>query len=149
MGAEFTVNNPNTLLMNQMGFINPASIAWEAVPFSFVVDWFANVGQVLNSATDFVGLSMKNPFTTKFQHIVQDVVAAGTYPVYYNYPHVHSVLEWITLYIAKYESVYVTRTTSITGPVLALKPFKGFSPIRGLTAASLLVQTLKDGGKIR
>lgn len=31
------------------GFGNPLAIAWELVPFSFVVDWWVNIGEVLQS----------------------------------------------------------------------------------------------------
>lgn len=37
----------NTL--DELGFKDPASLAWELLPLSFVVDWFVNVGQVLES----------------------------------------------------------------------------------------------------
>lgn len=31
-----------------LGLTNPADLAWELLPFSFVVDWFANVGDCFN-----------------------------------------------------------------------------------------------------
>lgn len=52
------VTNPNLHLASKMGLINPLSIAWELAPFSFVIDWFTNVGQILDSVTDFVGLDI-------------------------------------------------------------------------------------------
>lgn len=61
MRSEVRVTNPNLFLAKQLGLINPASIAWEAVPFSFVVDWFANVGQVLSAITDLYGVTLVNP----------------------------------------------------------------------------------------
>lgn len=53
--VEMKVINPNLALATSMGLTNPAAIAWELVPFSFVVDWFTNVGQILESYTDFLG----------------------------------------------------------------------------------------------
>jgi hypothetical protein len=38
---------PRTLL--ELGFSNPALLAWELTPFSFVVDWFIPIGNALNS----------------------------------------------------------------------------------------------------
>jgi len=32
------------------GSLNPMSIGWEILPYSFVVDWFLNVGQFLRNA---------------------------------------------------------------------------------------------------
>lgn len=39
----------------QLGLSNPLSVAWELVPFSFVADWFANVGDVLEGLSSFDG----------------------------------------------------------------------------------------------
>lgn len=51
-------------LVNDMGLINPLSITWELVPFSFVVDWFYPVGSYLNSLTDLLGYDIQNPYRT-------------------------------------------------------------------------------------
>lgn len=42
---------PSTL--NELGFTDPYSLAWELLPLSFVTDWFVNVGQVLQSLHEF------------------------------------------------------------------------------------------------
>lgn len=141
MSAELWVSNPNALLMNQMGFINPASIVWEAIPFSFVVDWFSNVGQVLSSYTDLVGLSMKNARTTSIQTLTRSETNDGWYNVWDPISKKY-VYKYVLLSTAGFKSFYMDRAASITGPTLAIKPFKGFSAVRGLTAASLLVQFL-------
>jgi len=41
----------------QVGMINPLSIAWELVPFSFVVDWFVPVGNFLEALTAPIGVN--------------------------------------------------------------------------------------------
>lgn len=56
--AEVSVENPNLWLANKMGLINPAQWALEAIPFSFVVDWFSNLSDVVNSMTDLAGLNV-------------------------------------------------------------------------------------------
>lgn len=43
-------------LLNQLGLLNPFSLAWELVPWSFVVDWFLPIGSVLSSWSAPVGL---------------------------------------------------------------------------------------------
>lgn len=46
------VKMDRSLLFNSLGtfgLTNPASLAWELLPWSFVVDWFVNVGNVLAS----------------------------------------------------------------------------------------------------
>lgn len=52
------VTNPNAYLLNRVGMINPASVAWEVIPFSFAIDWFLPVSSFLSSYTDQVGWSV-------------------------------------------------------------------------------------------
>jgi len=66
MGATFEIESPNLVKLNQLGLLNPASVAWELVPYSFVVDWFYPVGALINSLTDFVGYKVTNGYTTYF-----------------------------------------------------------------------------------
>lgn len=61
--GDVMVINHNYDIANKLGFTNPALTAWQLVPFSFIVDWFANVGTVLGSLTDFEGLSFSNTGT--------------------------------------------------------------------------------------
>jgi hypothetical protein len=56
---DFEVDNPFYHQMNHLG-VDPAAIAWEIVPWSFVVDWLLNVGNFLEawswrSAYKFLG----------------------------------------------------------------------------------------------
>lgn len=50
--------NPNTAVANQLGIVNLASVVWELVPYSFVVDYFTNVGQFLAGFTDQIGFDL-------------------------------------------------------------------------------------------
>lgn len=45
------VLNQNALLLclAEHGMLNPASVAWEVMPYSFVIDWWFNIGDVLAS----------------------------------------------------------------------------------------------------
>lgn len=62
--SQYVVSNPNTWLLERAGLLNPAAIAWDAVPWSFVVNMFANTGALVGTITDFVGLSFPNGSTT-------------------------------------------------------------------------------------
>lgn len=64
-GATFSVENANIWQLNQLGLINPVSVAWEVVPLSFILNWFYPIGQFLSSATDFAGLSVKDGWTLR------------------------------------------------------------------------------------
>lgn len=50
------VNSTELARLKQFGLANPASIAWELVPWSFVIDWFVPVGEFLNALTATYGL---------------------------------------------------------------------------------------------
>lgn len=50
--------NPNLLLAKQLGLTNPAQVAWDAVPFSFVVDWFLPVNKYLGAFDASLGVNL-------------------------------------------------------------------------------------------
>lgn len=60
-----SVSNPNLFLANQLGLVNPVQVAWNLIPFSFLVDWFLPVGSFLNSFTAFWGLTLENCSITR------------------------------------------------------------------------------------
>lgn len=54
--ARIDPNYRGTRSLNQLGLVNPASLAWELVPWSFVVDWVLPIGPVLQALTAPAGL---------------------------------------------------------------------------------------------
>lgn len=48
-------------LLNDLGLVNPLSVAWEVIPFSWLVDWLLPVGAYINSLTDMIGYEVTNP----------------------------------------------------------------------------------------
>jgi len=52
----YKINESTLSKLGQMGLINPLSVAWEVVPFSFVVDWFLPVGNFLEALTARLGV---------------------------------------------------------------------------------------------
>lgn len=47
-----------------LGVANPLEVVWEVVPFSFVVDWFLPVGDLIRSFSAYNGLTFMSGFTT-------------------------------------------------------------------------------------
>lgn len=56
--AQVQIENPNLWLANYLGLLNLPGIAWDLVPWSFLVNMFSNVGSLVNSITNEVGLSI-------------------------------------------------------------------------------------------
>jgi len=55
--VRFFVDNPIFRTLDQCGLVNPLSVVWELVPYSFVVDWFLPVGQFISGISPPQGVS--------------------------------------------------------------------------------------------
>lgn len=74
------IENPNTWLAERAGLYNPAAVGWDIVPFSFLVNMVTNVGSVINSITDFCGLSFSDGSLTTRWDITRLIAYTETYP---------------------------------------------------------------------
>lgn len=54
------LDNPLLHTLAQTGLVNPLSVVWEKVPWSFVVDWIVPVGKYLDTLDATVGWSFKS-----------------------------------------------------------------------------------------
>lgn len=129
-GADIYVSNPNLWLANQLGLVNPALWLYERVPFSFIANWFGTIEEFLSQFTEFWGLSVQDPFTTR-------VVKSSSK---WAYRHNTSLVTYAT---GGNSNVQVSRTPGALPSVslIVRKPWN-LSPTRGLVAASLLMQRL-------
>lgn len=66
VGVWFQTTNASLATVKEAGLLNPALIAWELTPWSFVVDWFVPVGSYLSSFDATVGLSFSKGYRTRF-----------------------------------------------------------------------------------
>ena len=67
LGGEVTNVNRNAMLAGQLGFTQPLSAIWEMTPFSWFVDYFVNVGDMLsNFEPRFPGITFDNQYATRF-----------------------------------------------------------------------------------
>jgi len=48
--------NKGARALNQLGLLNPLSLGWDLIPWSFVVDWFVPIGPVLSALSAPAGL---------------------------------------------------------------------------------------------
>lgn len=134
MQAGISVDNKNVVLANGLGLLNPAAVAWELVPYSFVLDWYVNIGQVISSMTDFYGLSLVNPYHTDTVRMNWDLFYTQPYPPGYSGNYIVSV---------KGRGVYMDRGPGLISPAIAVKQYRVPSIIRAATQISLLSQFLE------
>lgn len=63
------VSNPTLYTLNQLGLANPLKLAWDLMPYSFVVDWFLPIGQILAYLGGGLGLgSLTRCTVTEWGH---------------------------------------------------------------------------------
>lgn len=65
-GISFKLSDPDKQFRAQTGLTSPVSLAWELLPFSFVVDWLYPIGPYLESLSAFEGLEFKGGYKTTF-----------------------------------------------------------------------------------
>lgn len=63
-GVKFRVSNPVLRDLQQIGLVNPLSIAWELTPWSFVADWFVGVGKFIELQTATAGCTFVDGYQT-------------------------------------------------------------------------------------
>lgn len=87
---KYRITNLRLSNLNQLGLINPASLAWELIPFSFVVDWFLNVGDVLKSLSAFSGKTLVDGTQCVWKETIAICEVTGARAKKSNYPLVYS-----------------------------------------------------------
>jgi hypothetical protein len=78
--ANVAIANPNLWLLNRLGLVNPATVIWDLIPWSFVVNMFVNVNAMISSVTDEVGLDIKNRSITRSALILREEWFNNSYP---------------------------------------------------------------------
>lgn len=132
-GRIEAITNVGLHSLDQFGVLNPAAIAWELVPFSFVVDWYANVGQVLSSFSDFAGMSLVETYTS-YKYTVSSYGLNFRNVAVVPLPDGKENLQfWGT-------GSYMFRGVGLTSPTFSVKRLRMPSKVRALTATSLLLQ---------
>jgi hypothetical protein len=137
MQTVAVINNPNLFLANQLGIIDFA-LPWKLIPFSFIVDWFVNVEQVISSVSDWYGVTLQDAQMTWWSKGIKEHRIRNYSWNYTTLPY------WDESFTRDYEreSVHMQRILGLPGPSLAVKPFKGFSLERGAQAISLVLSVL-------
>lgn len=137
---EFTISDPKMLTWTQLGFTNPLSIAWELLPWSFVLDWFVDIGGYINRM-DFA-LGMKDIYWQYSAH--RKVYQTVRYSGYLGNIH-NPACEAINVSIGHQR---------LAPSQVLINSFKGIKPftnetVRLTSAVALINQQLSSIKKIR
>ncbi len=123
--------------------LNPVSIAWELIPYSFVVDWFVDIGTTLRSfETSLINnVAFQDGYKTELTYFDADLVKR--YPdrdpdnLFLIYPQV--------VRNGSYHYSDMNRTLLSTYPMPSIPRFKSnLGSAQLLSAAALLAQFLHD-----
>jgi hypothetical protein len=131
ISAVVTVENPNKDLMRRMGLVNLASVAWDAIPFSFVLGWFVNVDAYLKQFTEYYGVKVESAYYTEYTR------GTSSYKRYIGTPFQTT---------GSMGAFSVRRTVgSLPNVKLGLKPAYAMHFGRAITQSSLLVKLFTEG----
>lgn len=70
--ASYEVTNPNLWLANRLGLLNPIQVAWDRVPWSWVVNMFVNANQLIESVSDTFGLTIISGMETYSYSVLRE-----------------------------------------------------------------------------
>lgn len=126
-GCDIVGVNPDLWLANSLGLVNPATVAWELIPFSFVLDWVGTFGMFLENLSGLVGIKTANPWKTV--------------TFYHEYDHLQR--DSLGNRVQNYGTSFaMERSLSLPVVTPMIRPQWSFSVRRAITAVSLLTQQL-------
>lgn len=118
----------------RLGLTNPALWLWEALPYSFVVDWFTTYGEYISQLDEFLGVTVLDAgYSVMVRSKGVGVFTQGGA----NGPATGN---------ADSVGFQFQRFRGFPGVTLTIRPWKDVSLVRGATAISLLLQQLKSKG---
>lgn len=75
--VRYSVSNGMNSSLAALGLTNPAALAWELTPLSFVVDWFVPIGSWLSTFGATAGKTFVRGWTSNQDRTIYKVSAAG------------------------------------------------------------------------
>lgn len=65
VGIKAYVSDATLAQIGSHGLTNPAALAWELFPLSFVIDWFIPIGSFLDGLSTSLGMEFRDGYMTK------------------------------------------------------------------------------------
>lgn len=139
MKVRYEISSPPVATMVQLGITNPALLAWELLPFSFVADWFLPVGNFLSSLDATLGLTFKTGYSSDFRRMQTHVHHDAKFSPK-STPQRQIYIRGINIT----ETIRYERYPMTDFPSARLPHFKNpVSTVHAANALALLIQTFK------
>jgi len=142
------VQNSDLYNLSRVTSLNPLSIAWELVPFSFVVDWFVDVGGYLSNleASFGTGLVFKYGYITEVVRQTADAQASGKWTkVSLNPPYNTEISTGDEFYVEKHLKVVKQRSVLTGFPRADFPAYKIKMGSQRIMSAAALLRTVLLG----
>lgn len=135
----FKCVNPNQAVVGSLGLNNPASIVWEKVRYSFVVDWLLPIGPWLSSFGADYGFEFKSGSRSYKREASGSVTSAGGFKAHSGY----TMGATGGLRLNKYKAEFFRRTVYESRPVPGFYFKNPFTTKHVISALALLVQAFR------
>jgi len=134
-GVTYMKTSAPLASLASVGITNPALLAWELLPYSFVVDWFLPIGNYLESLDATSGLSFYSGYVTVFRKY------RGTVNVLSSYSENAGYYRTFETAREDNEMTYCTRTPLSSFPSAPMPTFK--NPLSNSHVASAMALLLQ------
>jgi hypothetical protein len=124
--------------LRQLGLANPATIIWERLPWSFVIDWFIPIGTYLSLIGQVPFLKGRFCRTSSIRTTQSGIFNVGANPPWLAEPY--PTAEW--------EIFYLERSTSETPPAVPTPSFRVAGAIQGKRVANAIALTYQVANKL-
>jgi hypothetical protein len=114
-------DNDPLLVFASSGITNPALLAWELLPYSFVVDWFLPIGDYLNSLDALLGYTEAYSSISNFSKLKWSCTQSDPTFNVTSWGENYKIEEW---YEGHREEVYLQRSGSAGVPLPSHPRFK-------------------------
>lgn len=135
--AYVTITDPWIKMAAEYGFTNPFILAWERIPYSFVIDWFCNIGDWLQGFSALHGVEIKD-----YSFTLTEKVSITQGPVIFK----KSALGWSDIsgtILQPVNRVVERKDRSIEPPAVSLSFTPSMNWRRALTSLALTNQQFK------
>lgn len=134
-GVTYSISSPALADLKTVGITNPLLLAWELLPYSFVVDWFLPIGNYLESLDATAGLSFYEGYITTFTKFEATTNWSSSYSYATGQQHFYRFV------VENYKTVKVVRSKLGSFPAAPAPRFKNpLSTSHVASAMALLLQ---------